>query len=383
MKLLYLAPDVLGAPKGAAVRIGRTIAALRTLGHEVEHFTPQPPWEDNFLDRMMRFRTEAAAWLAGRSADAVQFRGIWEGVPALQWARRHGRPAVFEVHGLPSIELPYHFPALAGHGRVLDKIIDEERAVLNAADHVVVPSRTNARFLKRLGVGDERLSLVPNAVDLEAFPAAPAPPADGVPLRLVYVGTLSPWQGLGTLLEALALLRGRAAFELHVVGPTKALWRASLRRLARRLRVHHALHLSGPMAQADLVPVLHTAHVCVAPLPADPRNALQGCCPIKILEYMAAARPILSTRIEPVLEVLEHGRTAHLVAPGSGAALADGLLWMKENAEAREELGRAAREDAAASWNGGTFVERVAQALRDATARPSLNGAREPGAARS
>jgi glycosyltransferase involved in cell wall biosynthesis len=361
--VLYLAPDAVPAPKGAAVRIERTLAALRALGHQVSAFTPAPAPADNFLDRMLRFREQASAWLRDRRADLVQFRGVWEGVAALAWARRCGARAVFEVHGLPSVELPYHFPALEAHERVLDKIIAEERALLAGADRLLAPSRTSARFLRRLGVEAERISVVPNAVDCALFSPGPEPPPDAPPLRLVYVGTLSPWQGLGTLLEALGLLRGTPAFELHVVGPAKSAWRAGLRRLARRLRVHHALHLSGPMAQADLVPVLRTAHACLAPLPADPRNALQGCCPLKILEYMAAGRPILSTRIAPVLEVLEHGRTAHLVAPGSAMALADGLAWLRQHAPEREALGRAAREEAIARWGAEAFTARLAEAL--------------------
>jgi glycosyltransferase involved in cell wall biosynthesis len=364
LKILYLAPDTIPSPKGAAVRIRRTLETMRALGHEVACFTPDPgASETNFLDRMLRFRQQAAQWLRGRRADLVQFRGIWEGVSATTWARETGARAIYEVHGLPSIELPYHFPALLRHERLLDKLVAEERALLGAVDRVIVPSRTNARFVQRLGVDPTRVHVVPNAVDAQAFLPPPSPPADGAPLRLVYVGTLSPWQGLGTLIEALALLRAPSAYELHVVGPTKAVWRQALRRLARRLRVHHIVHLSGPMLQSDLVPVLQTAHVCVAPLPEDPRNALQGCCPIKILEYMATARPILSTRIAPVLEVLEHQRNAHLVPAGSPTALADGLLWMKAHPEAREALGTQAREDVVRDWNPALFTERLAAAL--------------------
>jgi glycosyltransferase involved in cell wall biosynthesis len=378
MKILYLAPDTIPSPKGAAVRIRRTLETMRALGHEVESFTPPAvPTDANFLDRMLRFREEAAVWLRGRRADLVQFRGIWEGVSAVAWARATGARAVYEVHGLPSIELPYHFPSLLRHERVLDKLVGEERWLLESVDRVVVPSRTNARFIRRLGVPPSRIHVVANAVDAAAFAPPPAPPGDGAPLRLVYVGTLSPWQGLGTLIEALALLRAPGAYELHVVGPTKSVWRNALRRLARRLRVHHLLHLSGPMSQADLVPVLQTAHVCVAPLPEDPRNALQGCCPLKILEYMATARPILSTKIAPVLEVLEHDRNAHLVPAGSAAALADGLLWMKAQPAAREALGRQAREDVVRDFPPALFTERLAAALDGlapgaGTARPAM-----------
>jgi glycosyltransferase involved in cell wall biosynthesis len=367
VKILYLAPDALAAPKGAAVRIGLTLDALRAQGHEVETFTPERPEPGtpaaNFLERMLSFREAAARWLEGRGADLVQFRGLWDGLPAAAWARRHGARAVWEAHGFPSIELPYHFPGLVRRGAVLDKLVREERALLSLVHHVLVPSETTARYLRRLGVPDDRVSVVPNGVDTEAFrPAAVAPP-DTMPLRLVYVGTLSPWQGLATALEALALLRGRALPELHVIGPTKAPWRAALRGLARGLRVHHALHLSGPMAQADLPAVLATAHVCLAPLPDDPRNSVQGCCPLKILEYMAAARPILSTRVGAVEEILEHGASAHLVRPGSAAALAEGLAWMMDHPAEREALGARARELAVARWTIGHFRERLQAAL--------------------
>jgi glycosyltransferase involved in cell wall biosynthesis len=117
------------------------------------------------------------------------------------------------------------------------------------------------------------------------------------------------------------------------------------------------------MAQRDLVPVLRAAHVCVAPLPADARNQLQGCCPIKLLEYMAAGRPILSTRVAPVEEILEHGATGHLVAPGSASALAEGLRWMAEHPDEREALGRRARETALAGWGPEPFERRTRELL--------------------
>ena len=365
MKLLYLAPDPVPAPKGASVRIARTVQTLRELGHDVDVLTPTvaSAASGNFLARMLAFRAEAAGWLAARRADAVQFRSIWEGAPAVAWARRTGARAIFEAHGFPSVELAYHFPAVARHARVLDKVIDEERRVLQASDAVHVPSRTTARFVRRLGVPPARIHLVPNAVDADVFSPPVAPPPDERPLRAIYLGTLSPWQGLGTLLEALALRRGTAGVALHVVGPLKSTWARALRTHARALRVHRALHLAGAAAPADVPPILRTAHVCVAPLAADARNTLQGCCPIKLLEYMAAGRPILATRIPVVEEILEHGVTGYLVQPGSAAALADGLRWMLAHPAEREALGARAREVVLARWTPAEFRRRLARTL--------------------
>jgi len=365
VKLLYLAPDPVPAPKGASVRIARTVQTLRDLGHDVETLTPAADGgaPGNFLARMLAFRAEAGGWLAARRADAVQFRSIWEGLPAVAWARRSGARAIFEAHGFPSVELAYHFPALARHGRVLDKIIAEERRVLEASDAVHVPSLTTARFVRRLGVPAARIHVIPNAVDPALFAPPSAPPPDAPPFRAVYLGTLSPWQGLGTLLEALALRRSTAGVELHVVGPQKGAWARALRAHARALRVHHALQLSGPVAQADLAPILRTAHVCVAPLADDARNSLQGCCPIKLLEYMAAGRPILATRLPVVEEIVEHGVTGYLVQPGSAAALADGLRWMLAHPVEREALGMRARDAVLARWTPADFRRRLARAV--------------------
>jgi glycosyltransferase involved in cell wall biosynthesis len=328
--------------------------------------------ESGFLERMLSFRREAASWIEGRRADLVQFRGIWEGLPVVEWAKRTGTAAVWEVHGFPSVELPFHFPGLAQHPRTIARLIGEERQILEASDSFVVPSRTSALFLGRLGVDFERISIVGNVADPAVFTPPPGPLPNAPPFRIVYQGTLAPWQGLETLIEALSLVRSRGLPELHVVGPGKAWWRSILRGTARRLRVHHALHLSGAMQPEDVPPVLRSAHLCVAPLALDARNSLQGCCPIKILEYMAAGRPILATRIGPVEELLEHGKTALLVRPGSATALAEGLVWMLEHPVEREAMGVSARERLLARHTPRHFREALSRALVRAAGRGRL-----------
>jgi glycosyltransferase involved in cell wall biosynthesis len=115
---------------------------------------------------------------------------------------------------------------------------------------------------------------------------------------------------------------------------------------------------------------MRTAHLCVAPLAPDARNTLQGCCPIKILEYMAAGRPILSTRIGPVEEVLEHGTTALLVRPGSATALAEGLAWMLDHPAERETLGANARAALLRRHTPAHFCGAIDRAIRRAARSP-------------
>lgn len=375
MRILYMAPDPVPAPKGSGVRIERTVRALRALGHEVELLTPAGtgrvmglPHEtialpqENYLDRMLAWRDSAARWLKERRADAVWFRSPWEGAAALEWARRAGGRAVYECHGFPSVELPYHYPDLEGSPLSLEKLIAEERATLAGADGVLTHSQTGRRALLMRGVSPERIQLVPNCVDPAVFsPAAHPPP--GPPWRLAYVGTLAPWQGLPCLLEGLARARRKHALELQVLGPRKGAWQSDLRRLARALRVDDLVRVSGAVTQEELVPALRAAHVCVAPLPADARNAFQGCCPIKVLEYMGCGRPILATDAAPLKELLVHGRTAYLARAGSPAALAQGIDWLLADAARREALGAAAREEALARWTPAAFSSALSAAV--------------------
>jgi glycosyltransferase involved in cell wall biosynthesis len=260
------------------------------------------------------------------------------------------------------VELPAHFPSLTESPEVLTKLIHEENQLLGQADLVLTHSHTGLRYLLQRRVPAERIATVPNAVDPDLFSPGSAPLTGEVPFRLAYTGTLAPWQGLGTLVEALAPMRHEPV-EVDVIGPRKSAWRRELRSLARQARVHHMLRLSEPTDQTNLIPVLRRAHICVAPLPSDPRNALQGCCPIKVLEYMAVGRPVLATRIAPITEMVCHRESAFLVQAGSPAALADGVQWLRAHPDECETIGRAARDVVLARFTPELFRSRLGAAL--------------------
>lgn len=374
MRLLYAAFDPVPFPKGAATRIEATVRALTRAGAQVTLLTPQAPpvpgfaarlegldhrpavvEADNFLDRALKFRAHVAETLALEAFDACWVRSPWEGVPAA----RAGKPLVYEVHGFPSVELPAHFPRLREHPELLSRFIEEELLMLSHARHFVTPSRLGLRYLHSRGVRPERVHVIPNSVD--RFPA-PQEREDG-PFRALYAGTLAPWQGLDTLLEALALLKGKLDLTVRLAGTRKGPWLRQLRRHAQHLRVRSMLEILGPVVPARLDQETAQADVCLAPLPDNARNSLQGCCPVKILEYMAAGRPVLSTRIPAVEEILTHRQTGWLVRPGSPRALADGLRWLAENPAEAAGLGAQARVSVAERFSRAGFDSAVTRFL--------------------
>lgn len=382
MRLLYSAFDPVPWPKGSGTRIEATVRALVKAGVEVYLHTPAPPRpmdgfqpvleleglthrpvvieQDNFLDRVLAFRQTVRALLERESFDAGMFRSPWEGLPILEKLPL----VIYEVHGFPSIELVSHYPAVSQQPQLMERLIGEENLCLQRAQLLVTPSQTSRHFLMRRGVPPQKIHLVANTIKVEETPdPSPQPPSEP-PYRIGYMGTLAPWQGLGLMLEAIALLRRQLECTLVVAGTRKGRWMRRIRDLSRRLKLRQVLEFHGPLASPALEEVLQSCHLLAAPLPNDPRNGMQGCCPIKLLEYMACHRPILSTRISPVEEILSHQETAILVPPGSPAALAGGMRTILLDPPLAEGLAANAREHVLINYNRARFDQQLAEVVK-------------------
>ncbi|MEB3327667.1 MAG: glycosyltransferase family 4 protein [Candidatus Sericytochromatia bacterium] len=356
-RILYAAFDPVPAPKGASRHIRALVEGLVADGHAVDLATLPARWQPlawpgvrawplaqaatpNVLARADAFGAHVLALAQAGSHRAWHVRDVWQGVPLALWRDATGgtTPLIWEVNGLPSFELPVHLPGLATQPALLARLRALEQRLLRAADRLVAVSPVTARCLVDLGADPGRVRIVPNGVELAAFsPTA----GDGEGPELLYVGTLAPWQGLDTLLAALALLP--PAVRLRVIGPPGRGWAARLRGRAARLGVAGRVLLAPPLAPADVPAALARARVCVAPLDGSARNVVQGCCPLKLLEYAAAGRPIVASAVPPVEALFQHGESAWLVPPDDPAAWAQALQAVLADAALRARLAAGAR----------------------------------------
>jgi glycosyltransferase involved in cell wall biosynthesis len=77
-----------------------------------------------------------------------------------------------------------------------------------------------------------------------------------------------------------------------------------------------------------------------------------------LLEYMAAARPIVATAVGGNIELVEHGLHGLLVPPGDPAALAGAIMRLLANPAFAALLGAAARKRAAERFSREAMVRR-------------------------
>jgi glycosyltransferase involved in cell wall biosynthesis len=341
-RVLYSAFDVVPSPKGASTHVAHFVRGLVAGGHEVTLVTPRAaglsaeegfegarhlrvgtPGGGNFLRRALEFG-EAVAAIAERQGpfEVAHFRSVWSGLP-LVVNRNVGQRLVFEANSLASVELPFHYPSLAG-SKTLQKIRRLELRVLRESDAVVCVSKVSRTFLAGLGAPARRLHVIPNGVDTDAFAPRPVAPAD-VPTA-VYVGTLADWQGIATLVEALPRVLARRPLRLRIVGRGRSRQRKDAAKRVRKLGLQDWVSVEPGVPHAEVPALLAAAHVGLAPLEYNERNVVQGCCPLKVLEYMAAGRPIVASNLPVVRELVRDGKEALLVTPGAPDAVAEALL---------------------------------------------------------
>jgi glycosyltransferase involved in cell wall biosynthesis len=305
-------------------------------GVEIVRFSEEVP---NFLERTRRYGSalSAAVDALEPSLEIAHFRDPWSGVAiALRPGRRYA--TVFEVNALPSVELPYLFPAVAP--ATLAKVRAMELACCAASEVIVTPSQTTAGFLAQLGIGTEKIRVIPNGADLHL----PHPRPAGAPSRyLLYFGSPQSWQGVDTLLRAFARLADFTDLQLVICGSRQSkAWRRH-ERLAAKLGVDGRIVWHYELHGAELAGWVQHAAVSVAPLTDSPRNVVQGCAPLKIVESMAAGTAVVASDVPPVRELITDRENGWLVHPDRPGELARALRILLDQPALARRLGEAAR----------------------------------------
>ncbi|OQY57979.1 MAG: hypothetical protein B6245_14220 [Desulfobacteraceae bacterium 4572_88] len=362
MNLLYTAFDVFPLPKGASTHIAHSVATLRkrfeTLHLVVLGGGDMPAYQEegnvlihrwmkshpNFLRRTEDFGAFLSDLLSEmpRIPEIIHFRDIWSGIPILAHPRTRKSRMIFEVNGLPSVELPYRYPETLRNSVLMAKIRSMENHCLDSAHGIITVSEVNKRCLISRGTSPEKISVIPNTVE-SVTPNAETgkPPAANM---ILYVGTFSPWQGLPVLLKACAMLPNPGQRKLMIVGSTKKHFRP-VRKLVRKLDIASFTELKIGLPHRKVQRLFREAALSVAPLTRCSRNEIQGCSPFKLIESMNAGTPVIASRLPVCSEIIEHGRDGWLVGPDSPRALAlamekllndpDRLAYLGKNAKIR------------------------------------------------
>ena len=363
-------------PRGTPVRIFRMADALARRGHEVHvvtyhlgeseptgrfavhripnvrtyrKFSPGPTWQKlAVVDSLLA--VQLARVLSKHRIDVVHahhVEGLLVALAAGAARPGHPPPVVFDAHTVLESELPYYPLGVSGRakawlGRTLDR-----RLPRRAAHVIAVTDDVERRLLALAPAIAGRTSVIASGVELERFDLRHRPRGPGTGAKtLVYTGNLAAYQGIDLMLRAFAELRRRRAdVRLRIVSESPF---DAYEPLAAALGVRDAVDVVA--CGFDEVP----GHLAEASVALHPRTSCDG-LPQKLLNYMAAGRPIVS--FASSAKDLEHGRLGLVVEDGDVHGFADAVDRLLDDPALACALGENARAFVRAerSW------ERVAE----------------------
>jgi glycosyltransferase involved in cell wall biosynthesis len=257
--------------------------------------------------------------------------------PAGIWVGRHTRrPLLLEVNS------PYAEQRKQHEGLKWARLARwVEKYTITRADRVFPVSAVLGRTLAKMGVPEERIVVVPNAINPVHFTGLPdevqIKQRYGIQERAVvgFIGFVRAWDRLDLVLDWLASAPMPSRPVLMVVGDGPA--RASLEAQAQRLGIADSLVFTGVVSR-DQVPVLATAFDI-----ALQSNLLAYISPLCLFEYMALGKAIVAPDQPNHHELLQDGVDALLFRPGDvGDMISKIELLVRDNA-LRARLGEGAK----------------------------------------
>ena len=244
------------------------------------------------------------------------------------------------------------------------------RLTFRFVDRVTALSQTHRAYLiKQERIDPAKIELVPNGIDVDRFAKAQASArlreqlglADGWPV-VGIVAMLRPEKAHDVFLQAAARVLTQvptARFLIVGDGPE----RPRLEALAKALGIADHVNFLG--ARGDVPDCLSLFDVAVL----SSRPVVETLS-VSVLEYMAAGKPVVATRVGSLPDLVEEGRSGFLVEPGDATAIAERILQLLRDPALAERMGKAGQERVRRHYT----VEQMVQQYEALFERLLLNG---------
>ncbi|HGG61273.1 MAG TPA: glycosyltransferase, exosortase A system-associated [Gammaproteobacteria bacterium] len=292
------------------------------------------------------------------------------GEAAIRAAREFDIPVVYEIRAFWEDAAVDHGTSREGGLRYrLTRAL--ETGVVRRADAVTTICEGLRGDLIARGVPADKITVIPNAVDIERFPLLEG--RDPVLERelglkgkavLGFIGSFYAYEGLPLLVRAMpAILRAQPDARLLLVGGGPQ--EAELRALVAELGLEGKVIFTGRVPHDEV-----SAYYSLVDVFAYPRLSMRLTdlvTPLKPLEAMAQGRLVLASDVGGHRELIDDGRTGVLFPAGSVEGLASAALELLQARDRWEEFRQAGRRFVETERNWAASVARYAPVYESLT----------------
>ena len=357
MKILHILDHSIPLHSGYTFRTVSILKAQRALGWETFHLT-SPKHVNCTVDeedvdgwhfhrtqekvepsripgvgemRLMNATTRRLQALAERLRPDIlhAHSPVLNAIPALRVGKRLGIPVVYEVRAFwEDAAVDHGTHAEWGLRYRMTRAL--ETWALKRADHVTTICEGLRQDIVARGIPEDRVTVIPNAVDIEKFPIGGAADESlqtqlGLAGATVigFIGSFYAYEGLDLLLDAFPrVLEAMPTARVLLVGGGPQ--DAALKAQAQRLGIADKVVFTGRVPHADV-----NRYYDLVDILAYPRHSMrltELVTPLKPLEAMAQARLLVASDVGGHRELIEHGVNGILFKAGSAEHLADAVI---------------------------------------------------------
>lgn len=211
-------------------------------------------------------------------------------------------------------------------------------------DYISVPSEFAKRTFVERGFPSNRIITVPYGVDLSQF--RPLPKESDV-FRVIFAGGMSLRKGVHYLLQAFSELKLPNS-ELWLIGTKNPEIESTFKKYEGSFRYF------GHIPQPDLHRYYSQGSVFVMPSLEEGLALVQP-------QAMACGLPLVCTTNTGGEDLIEDGKEGFVIPIRSVEAIKEKLVWLFENPEACQEMGRAARNKVRTGFSWDDYGEKITQ----------------------
>ncbi len=289
----------------------------------------------------------------------------------------HAHFATYPTHAAMVIKMltgiPYSF---TGHAHDLRLRLDGLGDKISESEFFFCCTAFSAADLHAMFGGvAEKCHVVHHGVDLDTFTFSEPPPDDGErDLRLVCVAGFEECKGHEYLFSAAKTLKDRGiGFELTLIGgnlPGDPEGENRLRARCDELGIAEFVTFTGRIPSSEVQRWVERSDIGVLPCCRTPQGNMDG-LPNFLTETSATGRPVVSTTMPGVMELITDGQEGLLVEPRNAEDLAEALIKLRNDPALRAQMGKAGRATVEAHHNVVENTKKLYDVYIDRVGRPA------------
>lgn len=267
---------------------------------------------------------------------------------------------VIEVNGLSAVELN-----ISGASKWIQSLTRWMENWVFRLPHKMVTSSPQLQDIlcKEYGLKQDHFFVVSNGANPEIFRPMDQKMCrerlnlDSDKIYLIFIGSLKKWHGLQQIILAIPeLIKKFPNLHLMIVGDGEQ--RSAMEKVVSENSLKERVTFFGERAFEEVPYYINSADICLGSFTDKP-----GISPLKIFDYMACEKPIVSNGVGGMEDLFKKHKAGLLVQSQESQAWVEPITRLIENPDLARELGKTGRQAVLNEFNWRNICERIGKTL--------------------